>query len=70
MLTVFHRGLPPSDAEAFGNLRIKDIVDKPLDDLLQAPYCINLHTEMQRVIASGSLLIGTKNAGTGKPWTR
>jgi SAM-dependent methyltransferase len=70
MLTVFHRGLPPSDAEAFGNLRIKDIVDKPLDDLLQAPYCINLHTEMQRVIASGSLLIGTKNAGIGKPWTR
>ena len=60
MMTVFYRGLAPVDARIFGNLKITDIVDKPLDGLLKAPYCVNLHPEMQRVIASGSLLVATK----------
>jgi SAM-dependent methyltransferase len=64
MLTVFHRGLQPMDAATFGNLQIKDIVDQPLDALLKAPYSVNLHAEMQRVIASGSLLKATKKVGS------
>ncbi len=63
MMTVFHRGLAPADAETFGNLKITDIVDQPLDGLLKMPYCLNLHPDMQRVIASGSLLTATKKLG-------
>jgi SAM-dependent methyltransferase len=60
MLTVFHRGLQAVDAKAFGNLRVVDIVDQSLDTLLKEPYSVNLHADMRRVIASGSLLIATK----------
>jgi SAM-dependent methyltransferase len=67
ILTVFHNGLQTDDAQVFGNVRVKDIVGQSLDNLLGQPYCTNLHPEMQRVIASGSLLTATKRGGQRDP---
>jgi SAM-dependent methyltransferase len=70
MMTVFYRGLQPVDARAFGNLRINDVVSAPLDKLLHEDYCKNLHPEMQKVIASGSLLVATKKDNLDRPTQR
>jgi hypothetical protein len=60
VLTVFRQGLPPTEAGVFGNLRVADIIDRPIDALLDESYCRDLHPDMQRVIASGSMVIGVK----------
>jgi SAM-dependent methyltransferase len=63
-LTVFQRGLPDAEARQFEALSIRDVVDGPLDQLLQEPYCRNLHPEMQKVIATGSTLVAVKKPCT------
>jgi SAM-dependent methyltransferase len=70
MLTVFHRGLPESDANDFADLRIKDILDGTLDALIDRPYSRNLHPNMQRVIASGSMLEAVKRYPSADPARR
>lgn len=60
VLTVFRNGLPAPDADRFGQLRVIDIVDRPVDALITESYCRNLHPHMQEVIASGSLLQAVK----------
>ena len=67
ILTVFRNGLEPDDAAAFGNLRVKDLVDQPLEALLKASYAVNLHHEAQRVIASGSMLTAIKKTTPIRP---
>ena len=65
MLTVFQRGLPEAEARDFAALRVGEIVDRPLESLLRARFATALHPEMQRVIASGSLLTAIKRAASG-----
>ena len=70
MLTVFQRGLPEAEAKLFSALRVGEIVDRPLESLLRARFATALHPEMQRVIASGSLLTAIKreaSAGAAPP---
>jgi len=59
-LTVFRDGLPDLDARQFEDLQIKDLLGRPLDALLDEAYCRNLDPEMQKVIASGSMLVAVK----------
>jgi SAM-dependent methyltransferase len=61
-LTVFRNGLNEAEAREFESLRIKDIVNAPLGTLLEQDYCRNLHMNMQRIIASGSMLVAEKRA--------
>ncbi|HUN39959.1 MAG TPA: class I SAM-dependent methyltransferase [Acetobacteraceae bacterium] len=60
MLTVFRNGLPPDEARSFENLRIGDLLDRPVLTLLEASYSRLLAPQMQEVIATGSMLIGVK----------
>lgn len=65
MLTVFQRGLPEAEANLFSALRVGEIVDRPLESLLRSRFATALHPEMQRVIASGSLLTAIKREASG-----
>ncbi len=61
-LTLFRNGLPPARAMAFENTRIGDLLDRPLESLLNAPYWRELSLEAQQATASGSLLVAVKRA--------
>jgi SAM-dependent methyltransferase len=60
ILTVFRDGLARPEAQQFEELRIKDLLDRPLGALLEESYCRELHPDMKRVIAAGSMVTATK----------
>lgn len=62
-LTAFRNGLPEPEARRFEQMPIGDLLDKPVDSLIAASFSRSLHPDMQRVIASGSLLTGVKRPG-------
>jgi SAM-dependent methyltransferase len=66
ILTVFRDGLPPEEARQFEDLRVKDLLGRPLSELLEASYSLKLDAEMKRVIAAGSMLTAIKKPVPGK----
>lgn len=60
ILTVFRNGLQPDEARRFEDLRIGDLVNRPLSTLMEESYCVGLAPQMKEVIATGSMLIATK----------
>ncbi len=60
MLTVFRNGLAPEQAQKFAQMPIGDLLDRRLEDLIDAPFSQELHRTMQSVIASGTMLVGVK----------
>jgi len=61
-LTAFRKGLPNAEGRKFEALRIKDIIECPVETLLEEDYCRGLDMDTRRVIASGSMLVAEKRS--------
>jgi hypothetical protein len=60
MLTVFRNGLQDQEARRFEHLPVKALLDASVEELLAESFCRDLAPEMQRVIATGSMLEAVK----------
>jgi SAM-dependent methyltransferase len=60
ILTAWRNGLPADTAELFQAMSLGTMIDDALETQLERDYCLNLHPEMKRVIASGSLMTGVR----------
>jgi SAM-dependent methyltransferase len=60
MLTAWRNGLPDFIAMKFETLTIAELLDCPVESLLEQDWCTALHPEMAKAIPAGSLVIGVK----------
>ena len=60
ILQLWNQGLSEPDALRFQDLRIKDILASDQAKQAEEFYCKNLSPDVQKLIAAGSTLIGTK----------
>jgi SAM-dependent methyltransferase len=67
ILTAWHNGLQPKQAQAFRALTVGDLIDLPLEDQLAAPWATELPPTLKSAIASGSTVIAEKRPATIPP---
>ena len=59
-MQLWKSGLSARDARRFEDLRIKDILASEQAKQAEEFYCKNLSPDVQKLIAAGSTLLGTK----------
>ncbi|HQT79083.1 MAG: hypothetical protein B7Z80_22815 [Rhodospirillales bacterium 20-64-7] len=66
ILTAWRNGLPPRQAKAFEALTVGALIETSPDEQMHRDYCTELHPELKKAIAAGSLITAVKRQNAGR----